>query len=306
MKKILKLIGVIVFVIISINVVNYFKSINDHINLEGLDMKFYIESADEVSKGRLQVNWKYMAAIDGVRYKNDFSKGSKESLMNLGYMFTEEQSELDNDKRYRLKDIDEVLVELEFEDKEKERVYKYIEDLKYEGLVSSRLKEDSEYIKFIDEISDEAITMYKEYKILPSVIIAQAILESGWGKSELSKEANNLFGIKADRSWNGKIIDMNTSEFYNENTTAQFRMYENKSESLQNHGEFIYENKRYRNNGVFDATYYVEQAQALEDAGYSTKENENGERIYADLLTDLIRQYNLQLIDSEIQMVNSN
>lgn len=302
MKKILKLIGIIFFVVISINVVNYFKSINDHINLEGLDMKFYIESADEVSKGRLQVNWKYMAAIDGVRYKNDFSKASKERLMNLGHMFIEEQSELDNKKRYRLKDIDEVLVKLEFEDKEKERVYKYIENLKYEGLVSSRLKEDSEYIKFIDEISDEAITMYKEYKILPSVIIAQAILESGWGKSELSKEANNLFGIKADRSWSGKTIGMNTSEFYNKNTTAKFRMYENKSESLQNHGEFIYENKRYRNNGVFDATYYVEQAQALEDAGYSTKENENGERIYADLLIDLIRQYNLQLIDSEIQM----
>lgn len=302
MKKILKYIGVIIFVIISINVVNYFKYINDHINLEGLDMRFYIESADEVSKGRLQVNWKYMAAIDGVRYKNDYSKASKESLMNLGYMFTTEQSESDSDKKYRLKNIDEVLVELEFEDKEKERVYKYLEDLEYEGLVSSRLKEDSEYIKFIDEISDEAIDMYKEYKILPSVIIAQAILESGWGKSELSTEANNLFGIKADRSWSGKTINMNTSEFYNKNTTAQFRMYENKSESLKNHGKFIYENKRYRNNGVFDATYYVEQAQSLEDAGYSTKENENGERIYADLLIDLIRQYNLQLIDSEIQM----
>ncbi|WP_242967874.1 glycoside hydrolase family 73 protein [Tepidibacter mesophilus] len=302
MKKLLKYIVVIFFIIISINVLNYFKSINDHINLEDLNIRFYIEGADEVSKGRIQVNWKYLAAIDGVRYKNDFSKISKESLKNLGYMFTEEQNILGSDKKYRLKDIDEVLAELEFEDKEKESVYKYLEDLKHEGIVSSRLNEDSEYVKFIDEISDEAIIMYKKYKILPSIIIAQAILESGWGKSELSREANNLFGIKADTSWNGKTINMNTSEFYNENTTAQFRMYENKSESLQNHGEFIYENKRYRKNGVFDATYYVEQAQALEDAGYSTKENENGERIYADLLIDLIRQYNLQLIDSQIQI----
>ncbi|WFD11183.1 glycoside hydrolase family 73 protein [Tepidibacter hydrothermalis] len=306
MRKRLKLIGIIFFIIISINIVNYFKSINDHINLADLDMKFYIENADEVSKGRLQVNWKYLAAIDGVRYKKDFSKASKESLISLGYMFTEEQDLLDSNKKYRLKNLDEVLAELEFENKEKERVYKYLEDLKHAGLVSSRLKEDSKYIKFINEISTEAIDTYNQYKILPSIIIAQAILESGWGESELSKEANNLFGIKADKSWNGKTISMNTSEFYNKNTTAKFRMYEDKSESLKNHGEFIYENKRYKNNGVFDASYYIEQAQALEDAGYSTKENENGERIYADLLIDLIRQYNLQLIDNEVQMKNSD
>ena len=59
-------------------------------------------------------------------------------------------------------------------------------------------------------------------------------------------------------------------------------------------------NPRYEKNGLFKAKHYKTQAQALEDAGYSTKENEYGEKIYADMLISLVRKYNLQLIDCEI------
>jgi len=62
----------------------------------------------------------------------------------------------------------------------KQRVNDYIKQLKYFGLTLYRLNQDSKYTKFIEEIKDEAIKNYKEYKILPSITIAQAILESNW------------------------------------------------------------------------------------------------------------------------------
>lgn len=309
-RRLLKRIrGIFIFVgliVIAINVFNYFKNMNDHINIQDLNISFYIEGADEASSGKGQVNWKYLAAIDGVRYKNKFSKVDNDSLKDLAACFFANDN-VDNGSEYILKSLDEVLEELQFEKKEKDKVYRYLEDLKYAGLVSSRLAEESSYMKFINDISDEAIEMYKEYGIFPSVIIAQAILESGWGKSELSMKANNLFGIKADKGWKGKKISMDTLEFYDKNVVASFRMYTNKSESLKDHGVFLYENKRYRDNGIFNAKYYIEQAQALEDAGYSTKEDENGQKIYAELLIELIRQYNLQLLDSYVQtkIINS-
>ena len=131
-------------------------------------------------------------------------------------------------------------------------------------------------MKFIDEIKTEAIQNYKDYKILPSITIAQAIIESSWGKSTLAKQYSNLFGIKADAYWKGKSVTLETKEHLDTN-------------------------KRYKNNGVFDAKTYIYQAKALEKAGYSTAKDENGNSIYAARLIELIQQYNLQLIDSEIQ-----
>ena len=52
---------------------------------------------------------------------------------------------------------------------------------------------------------------------------------------------------------------------------------------------------------MFDSKHYITQAQALENAGYSTKENQNGEKVYADVLVNVIRNYNLQLIDNKVE-----
>ncbi|WP_246637678.1 glycoside hydrolase family 73 protein [Crassaminicella profunda] len=297
-KRIVKMIMTLLFLVMIVNTILYIKDKNDHINLKELSVRDYIQNVDEQGKGKVQLNWKYFAAIDGVRFKNDFSKVNEDTFKNLANMFIV----YDNDRKYKVRSLEDVLEQLGLKEKEEERIYKYLKDLQYVGLMNSRLRKDSPYIKFINEISDEAIERYDEYGIFPSITIAQAILESGWGKSELSKKANNLFGIKADKSWNGEQIKMKTVEYYNKDTNSDFRVYENIGESLKDHSKFIYENKRYRKNGVFNASYYVEQAQALENAGYSTKENENGERIYAELLIQLIRQYNLQLIDYKVQV----
>ena len=204
-------------------------------------------------------------------------------------------------KNNKINKLSDILDELEFSNRQKRLVDNYIDNLKDYGIKPERLKSDTKYMKFIDEIKTEAIQNYKDYKILPSITIAQAIIESSWGKSTLAKQYNNLFGIKADAYWKGKSVTLETKEHLDTIIDDKFRIYDDKNESIKDHAKFLATNKRYKNNGVFDAKTYIYQAKALEKAGYSTAKDENGNSIYAARLIELIQQYNLQLIDSEIQ-----
>lgn len=159
------------------------------------------------------------------------------------------------------------------------------------------LKLEKEKIEFIKSIEEEAQKSYKEYGVLPSITISQAILESGWGQSELTKDSNNLFGIKAGEGWNGESVEVMTTENYSDKISARFRKYNSLDDSIEDHAKFLKENQRYTEHGLFNGKDYKEQAQALEDAGYSTKKNEQGEAIYADMLIDLIERYDLYLVD---------
>ena len=152
-------------------------------------------------------------------------------------------------------------------------------------------------IQFINNLEEGARYNYKKYGILPSITIAQAIIESGWGQSQLTKDSNNLFGIKADNRWDGDSIEVMTSENYSDKIKAKFRKYESINESIKDHGKFLSENKRYEENGLFNSKNYKKQAQALEDAGYSTKKDKKGNKIYADILIDIIKKYDLAKLD---------
>ena len=183
------------------------------------------------------------------------------------------------------------------ENKEQENIIEENEEDSDNQEVYSNTYMDCEKMEFIDTISDGAFSNYNKYGILPSITMAQAILESGWGNSELAVTHNNLFGIKADSRWNGAIATIATSENYNDSTIANFRKYDNINESIEDHGKFLYENSRYAEYGLFNGNDYKSQAQALEDAGYSTVKNENGEPIYADKLISLIEKNNLMQYD---------
>lgn len=267
-----------------------------HINKNRIDVSKYIKLVDEVSENKVQVNWKYVASIIAVENKNKINHISDDKIKNTANLFIEKVKD-----GYKLYSLDYVLNKLNFDNKKKERVKNYIEQLKYFGLIPYRLKEDSKYTKFIEDIKDEAIKNYKTYKILPSITIAQAILESSWGKSDLAKIYNNLFGIKADSSWKGEYVILETFEFYDTKIEDRFRVYSDKSQSIKDHAKFLVENPRYKKYGLFEAKTYIEQANALQNAGYSTVEDNNGQKRYAKDLIELIRQYNLQLIDSKVQ-----
>ena len=268
-----------------------------HIDKNRIDVSKYITLVDEVSENKVQVNWKYVVSIIAVENKNKIKNISDDKIKNTANLFIEK-----SDNGYKLNSLDNVLNKLNFTDKEKERVNDYIDQLKYFGLTPYRLKEDSKYTKFIEEIKDEAIKNYKEYKILPTITIAQAILESSWGESDLAQIYNNLFGIKADSSWKGEYVTLETFEFYDTKIEDKFRVYSNKNQSIKDHAKFLVDNQRYKKYGVFEAKTYIEQAYALQNAGYSTAEDNSGQKRYAKDLIELIRQYNLQLIDSEIKI----
>lgn len=147
---------------------------------------------------------------------------------------------------------------------------------------------------FIDSISDGAMKNFKEYKIFPSITIAQAILEGTWGKSQLSLLGKNLFGVKADPSWKGQTISMRTTENYGNGSVsimAIWRVYDSFDASVENHGKFLYENSRYALYGVFEATNYKEQITAIHNAGYATDPN------YAVKICEVIETHGLNYLD---------
>jgi flagellum-specific peptidoglycan hydrolase FlgJ len=128
-------------------------------------------------------------------------------------------------------------------------------------------------------------------KIFPSVTLAQAILESAWGESDLSRNANNFFGIKADASWHGATITLPTP---NDSTpTSVFRKYANAADSFYDHVQFFYQNTRYKTAGVLDATTPEQQISDIALAGYAEDPD------YANKLIGLVSSYNLKRYDKK-------
>lgn len=150
---------------------------------------------------------------------------------------------------------------------------------------------------FIDSIRTGAISGWTKYGVLPSVSGAQAILESGWGQSTLSTEANNLFGIKG--SYNGQSVIMPTQEYINGQwitINAQFRKYPSWNESIEDHGNFLASNSRYDN--LIGQTNYKTVTTLLQQDGYATAPT------YADSLNRIIETYGLNVWDNEVLDVN--
>ncbi|MGG7164127.1 glycoside hydrolase family 73 protein [Clostridium ihumii] len=264
------------------------------INLSSFDVINYVKYVDEIGEDKFQLNWKNITSILAVMNNNNLSNVGENDIKEIGKKFINKDTE-------KLFKVEHVLEELDFSNTEKKRFYNYINQLEYYGIVPESLSEGSEQMTFINDVKEGAIENYKKYGILPSITIGQAILESEWGRSKLATDGNNLFGIKASENYKGDVINLKTKEFYDVTINDNFRKYKTKEESIIDHGEFLKNNKRYEENGVFIAKTYINQAKALEKAGYSTAENEKGEKIYAKSLIQLIREYNLQLIDSELQ-----
>lgn len=150
------------------------------------------------------------------------------------------------------------------------------------------IEENSEmtHDEFVQRLLPKAKELQEGYGVLPSIIIGQAILESNWGKSELSSTYNNLFGIKA--FGNHPKVNMDTQEFVNEQwitIKGDFRVYDSWEDSMFSHTMLFvngvdWSPEKYA--GVLAAQNYVEAAEALQEAGYATDPG------YADKVKNVI------------------
>lgn len=172
------------------------------------------------------------------------------------------------------------------------------------GSVPAPVKSDNE--KFIDTIGALAQADMKKTGILASLTMAQAILESGWGKSELAVNAKNLFGMKCNLSgntwpgstWDGKsAYNKATGEVYNGSYVtikADFRSYKSWAESVGDHGAYLAgamngSAKRYA--GLVGCTDYKKAAQIVKSGEYATSTD------YVSKLVNLIETYKLYAYD---------
>lgn len=138
--------------------------------------------------------------------------------------------------------------------------------------------------EFLNKIKKGCIDGWTQYRVLPSLTAAQAVLESGWGKYA---PHNALFGIKADRSWKGRSFSSKTQEEYEAGVLTdivdRFRAYDSWEDSILDHGKFLNENPRYAK--VIGETDYKKACQYIKDAGYAT------DSTYVDKLIQII-EYN--------------
>ena len=151
---------------------------------------------------------------------------------------------------------------------------------------------DQKQSHFLSAIKQGAMDGAKE-GVLPSITAAQAILESGWGSSELAKAPNNnLFGIKDSEDWNGESVTVLTQEYVNGGNitvNAAFRKYASWNDSVVDHAKFFTSTEWRKNNyrKVVNETDYRIAAQELKNAGYATDPG------YAGKLISLIEAYKL-------------
>ncbi|AVK64791.1 cell wall hydrolase [Lactobacillus sp. CBA3606] len=146
---------------------------------------------------------------------------------------------------------------------------------------------------FFNQIKAGALEGWRKYGVLPSITAAQAIIESDWGRSALSTQGNNLFGIKG--AYQGQSIYFETNEWVNGQyitVRAAFRQYPNWSASVEDHGAFLVDNSRYHN--LLGVTDYQTVARLLQSDGYATDPN------YATTLINTINSYRLQDWDHEV------
>jgi mannosyl-glycoprotein endo-beta-N-acetylglucosaminidase/stage II sporulation protein P len=125
-----------------------------------------------------------------------------------------------------------------------------------------------------------------------SVIIAQAAIESNWGRSALSSKYNNYFGIKAGKSWKGKTVNMKTGEVFdgkNVTINSNFRVYDSLADSIRDRNRLL---RMPRYKAVEPADTPQKQAEAIKAAGYCTATN------YVESIMATIKANGLTLYDN--------
>lgn len=147
-------------------------------------------------------------------------------------------------------------------------------------------RRNTRYVEYIDKYSDLAVDQMKEHKIPASITLAQGLLESGAGLSELARKSNNHFGIKCGSSWTGRTVR------HDDDARQEcFRAYRNPRDSYEDHSAFLKRGARYAFLFKLEITDYKGWARGLKKAGYATDPS------YANRLITIIEDYDLYKYD---------
>ena len=145
--------------------------------------------------------------------------------------------------------------------------------------------QDMSRAEYISKYKDLAVAEMNQYGIPASITLAQGVLESGNGNSELARKARNHFGIKCHNSWDGNKV------YYDDDETQEcFRKYPTVAASYRDHSVFL-QKARYANLFELAITDYKGWAKGLKKAGYATNPK------YAELLIKIIEDNKLHQYD---------
>ncbi len=151
---------------------------------------------------------------------------------------------------------------------------------------SKGLPQNTAQLAYIGKYKHIAVEQMKRYGIPASITLAQGILESRSGLSDLATKGNNHFGIKC-HGWTGATV-------YHDDDERQecFRAYRHARDSYEDHSLFLVNSSRYRPLFTLSRTDYKGWARGLKACGYATNPQ------YADLLIELIERYDLHQFDT--------
>jgi murein DD-endopeptidase MepM/ murein hydrolase activator NlpD len=146
--------------------------------------------------------------------------------------------------------------------------------------------------EYIDKYSSEAMRQMKQYGIPASITLAQGILESANGQSQLARNENNHFGIKASKSWleNGGQYGLYTDDAKNE----KFCSYASVLDSYTHHSQILKNSSRYASCFALSADDYKGWANGLQRAGYAS------DKRYAQSLIAVIERNGLDKYDKMV------
>lgn len=148
--------------------------------------------------------------------------------------------------------------------------------------------------EFVNRVWPNAVEASRSTGIPPQFLVAQAALESGWGRSEIRKSdgssSYNLFGIKAGKNWTGATVDATTTEYVDgqaQQKVEKFRAYGSYDEAFRDYASLLRNNPRY--GGVIGSQDGAEFAKGLQRAGYAS------DPAYADKLSRIINGPTLRM-----------
>lgn len=155
------------------------------------------------------------------------------------------------------------------------------------------IKWNARYQDYVDKYKNIAIREMQRYGIPASITMAQAILESGAGQSDLARKGNNHFGIKC-HGWEGRTIH------HDDDLRGEcFRAYDDPMESFEDHSLFLANRAHYKSLFQLERTDYKGWAHGLKKAGYATSPT------YARRLIEIIELYELHKLDYAKGLVES-